>query len=162
MLEITFWGKSAAWSATEVLISEAVGFMDPQRSLSTSPVLWLCENGWDFINIQRMFITIANNKTYLDVKLKAPLHLYNEADCSCCGPWYAIVFSFVLKEFPSRTTCSLLLGVELQHKLSKQSGNINTFFPPYQIYFKNRRSVERLETYWDFFRQTSGKGQLVS
>ena len=109
-----------------------------------------------------MFIAIANNKTYLDVKLKAPLHLYNEADCSCCGPWYAIVFSFVLKEFPSRTTCSLLLGVELQHKLSKQSGNINTFFPPYQIYFKNRRSVERLETYWDFFRQTSGKGQLVS
>lgn len=121
-----------------------------------------CENGWDFINIQHMFITIANNKTSLDVKLKAPLHLYNEADCSCCGPWYAIVFSFVLKEFPSRTTCSLLLGVELQHKLSKQSGNINTFFPPYQIYFKNRRSVERLETYWDFFRQTSGKGQLVS
>lgn len=39
-----------------------------------------------------MFITIANNKTYLDVKLKAPLHLYNEADCSCCGPCMLLVF----------------------------------------------------------------------
>lgn len=76
-----------------------------------------------------MFITVAKNKAYLGCETKSTT-LYQEADCFCCNPWYVTIFCVVLKEFSSRTTC-LLLGVELQHKLSKQSGNINTFFPPY-------------------------------